>query len=114
LEKIAEEVEEVRAEMEAGAPLDRLEDEVGDLLFAVANLARRLKLDPEAALRRANAKFDRRFRAMEALAAAGGQTLAGKDLPELDALWDAVKATEQPASADQPTEASLADFSKRR
>ncbi|HWK47339.1 MAG TPA: nucleoside triphosphate pyrophosphohydrolase [Stellaceae bacterium] len=95
LDKIAEELDEVRVEMETDAPADRLEDEVGDLLFAVANLARHLKLDPEAALRRANGKFERRFRGMEALAAAAGETLDGKDLPTLDALWDAVKAAER-------------------
>jgi len=95
LDKIAEELEEVRVEMETGAPMDRLEDEVGDLFFAVANLARHLKLDPEATLRRANAKFERRFRAMETLAAADGETLDGKDLQTLDALWDAVKAAER-------------------
>src|SRR5690606_7071811 len=63
--KIDEEIRELRAEIAAGSERDRMEDEVGDLLFAVANLARHLKVDPETALRRANRKFEQRFRAVE-------------------------------------------------
>ena len=95
LDKIEEEVGELRAELDQNAPRDRIEDEFGDLLFAMANLARRLDLDPELALRRATAKFERRFRAMEDLAAATGDTLAGQPLDALDALWDRVKADER-------------------
>jgi ATP diphosphatase len=68
-----------------------LEDEVGDLLFAVANLARKLDLDPEAALRRATGKFERRFRRVEALAA---ERATGTDLEALEALWQRVKREE--------------------
>ncbi|HEX7129756.1 MAG TPA: nucleoside triphosphate pyrophosphohydrolase [Rhodanobacteraceae bacterium] len=95
LDKLAEEIEEVRAEFEQGADRDRLEDEIGDVLFVIANLARHAKLDPGHALRRANAKFERRFRRMEALAAEAGETLAGKPLAEQDALWDRAKAEER-------------------
>ncbi|HLZ67027.1 MAG TPA: nucleoside triphosphate pyrophosphohydrolase [Aliidongia sp.] len=95
LDKIEEEVAELRAELESGAPADRVEDELGDLFFALANLARRLDLDAEGALRRATAKFERRFHGMEALAAAEGETLDGQPLDALDALWDRVKADER-------------------
>ncbi len=65
---------------------------MGDILFAAANLARKLDIDPEAALRRATAKFERRFRALEALAAERG---VGADLDALDALWQEVKRDER-------------------
>jgi ATP diphosphatase len=95
LDKIEEEIGELRAELDSGAPADRVEDELGDLFFALANLARRLDLDAEGALRRATAKFERRFRGMEALAAATGDKLDGQSLEALDALWDQVKADER-------------------
>jgi nucleoside triphosphate diphosphatase len=98
LDKIEEEIGELRAEMEAGAPADRLEDELGDLFFAMANLARRLELDAEGALRRATTKFERRFRRMEALLAARQQQMAGQDLDALDRLWNTVKAEEKSAA----------------
>ena len=94
LDKIGEELDEVRAEIASAAPRDRLEDEVGDLLFAVTNLARRLELDPELALRNATAKFERRFHGIEARLAARGETVESQDLDELDRLWDEVKAAE--------------------
>ena len=100
LDKIAEEIGELRQEMEAGAPVDRLEDELGDLLFAMANLARRLELDAESALRRATAKFERRFQRMEALLAARDERLEGQDLDALDRLWDTVKAEEREQAAE--------------
>jgi ATP diphosphatase len=87
-DKIAEEITELRTELDHGADRDRLEDEVGDLLFAVANLARKLELDPEAALRRATAKFEKRFRRVEALAA---ERAIGTDIEALEALWQEVK-----------------------
>ena len=98
LDKIEEEIGELRAEMTTGAPADRLEDELGDLLFAVANLARRLELDAEGALRRATAKFERRFRRMEALLADGQAQMAAQDLDALDRLWNTVKAEEKNAA----------------
>jgi MazG family protein len=90
-DKIAEEITELRTELACGSGRERLEDEVGDLLFAVANLARKLDLDPEAALRRATGKFERRFRRVEALAA---ERATGIDLEALEALWQRVKREE--------------------
>ena len=102
LDKLQEEIDEVRAEFDAvaadpgdAAARDRLEDELGDVLFVCANLARHAKVDVSAALRGANAKFERRFRRMEQLAAAAGEGLAGKSLAEQDALWDAAKREER-------------------
>src|SRR5579859_5252518 len=89
--KVTEEVAEIEAEMQSGATHDRLEDEVGDLLFTTANLARKLDVEPETALRRATAKFERRFRQVEALAAERG---VGTDLDALEALWQEVKRAE--------------------
>jgi uncharacterized protein YabN with tetrapyrrole methylase and pyrophosphatase domain len=73
---------------------ERLQDEVGDLLFAVVNLARHLDVDPEASLRHANAKFERRFRQIEARLAAAGKNAADAGLQALEALWQQVKAAE--------------------
>jgi len=81
--KIMEEIEEVKT-----ASDDQREDEIGDLLFAVVNWARHLGVDPEAALRSGNAKFERRFRAMEAL---GGEAFAALSLDDKEALWQQVK-----------------------
>src|SRR5579884_2531303 len=75
-----------------------LEDEVGDLLFAVVNLARKLAVDPDAALARATAKFRRRFEALERLAAQRGVDVARAGLDALDRLWDEVKAREHPGA----------------
>ena len=88
LAKIAEEAREV---VEAPTQADRAE-ELGDLLFVVANLARHLKVDPEAALRAANAKFTRRFRHIEASLAAKGSSPAAATLEEMEALWQDAKA----------------------
>jgi MazG family protein len=88
--KINEEVAEIEAEM-ADGDHDRLEDEIGDLLFAAANLARKLDVEPETALRRATAKFERRFRQVETLAAERG---TGQALDALEALWQEVKGHE--------------------
>jgi len=89
--KIDEELDELRDEIEGKAEQARIEDEFGDLLFAVVNLARHLRIDPEQALRGASRKFEHRFRAMEATAA----PLEGKSLDELEAAWQSVKAAEQ-------------------
>ncbi len=98
--KLHEEIEEVRVEFDALAAGDvaareRLEDELGDVLFVVANLTRHGKVDFGAALRRANHKFERRFRRMEALAAAEGTALAGQSLDAQDAYWNRAKAEEK-------------------
>ena len=94
VDKIAEEAREL---LEASDTLDRdaVSEEFGDLLFAMANLARHLGIDPEAALRGANAKFTRRFRAIEAALAKQGRHPQESDLAEMDALWNAAKATER-------------------
>ena len=94
LAKIEEELGELRAEIAAAAPRARLADELGDLLFAVVNLGRHLGVDGEAALRQTNAKFERRFRAIEASLAAAGRTLEDASLDELEALWQQAKAAE--------------------
>jgi MazG family protein len=94
IEKIEEEVAELRREVESGATgdLSRAEEEMGDLLFAIANLARKLGIEPEAALRRANDKFTRRFDAMERAFAERGQGLSGSSLAEMESEWQRVKA----------------------
>ena len=96
LEKIREEVVEVEAEIGAGSA-QSLSAEVGDLMFAAVNLARHLKVDPEAALRGANAKFERRFAHIEHRLAERGQTPEGASLDEMESLWVEAKAKEQPA-----------------
>ena len=90
LTKLDEEVAELRAELSDARP-ERLADEVGDLLFVLANLARKLDLDPEACLQQANLKFYKRFRAIEQAAAAKGKTLAEMSLEEMESEWQKVK-----------------------
>jgi len=92
--KIDEEIAELKAEISAGASHDRIADELGDLLFAVVNLARRLETDPEQALRGGCRKFERRFRAVEANLAARGKTPATATLAEMEAEWQKIKAGE--------------------
>jgi ATP diphosphatase len=94
IDKVVEELEEVR---DATTP-DEREEEVGDLLFAVVNLARHLKIDPETALRKANGKFDRRFRSMEDMA---GDAFAGLALDEQEALWQRAKRQEKAAAVKE-------------
>jgi ATP diphosphatase len=93
LEKLDEEIGELKAELAAGDPA-RLTDEVGDLLFVLANLARKLDLDPETCLRHANDKFTRRFNAMEAALAREGRDLKGETLEAMEATWQRVKREE--------------------
>ena len=93
LEKLDEEVAELKAELPAADPA-RLTDEVGDMLFVLANLARKLGLDPEACLRHANDKFSRRFNAMERDFESRGESLKGQTLQAMEAGWQAVKARE--------------------
>ncbi len=97
LSKIAEEVVEVRAELDAGADRDRLANEIGDLLFAVVNLARHLVIDAESALRRANTKFERRFRGVETRLAAAGRPVGDASLDEMEEAWTAIKRSETEA-----------------
>ncbi len=89
IEKLQEETLEVAAELAAARP-DRLEDELGDLLFTAVNLARHLRVDPETALRRANGKFRARFGAMER-EAGGREALAAATMKELDGMWGRAK-----------------------
>jgi ATP diphosphatase len=91
LDKIAEETGELVEARDAGRA-EAVAEEYGDLMFVMANLARHLGIDPEAALRGANAKFTRRFAAIEAALAAEGRTPADSDLAEMDLLWNAAKA----------------------
>lgn len=94
LDKLDEEAGELRAELAAGASPERLEDEIGDLLFTLVNLARHLHADAESALRHANRKFERRFRVMERMLAAEGRRLEETSLDELEALWQQAKRLE--------------------
>ncbi len=100
LAKVKEELHEVEQEMAAVAAgragKEELAAEIGDLLFAVSNLARHLEVDPEAALSRGNLKFRRRFAAVEELCHRRSLDFAALDLAALDALWDEVKAGEAP------------------
>lgn len=93
LDKIAEEAREVWEARSEGAA--RVEEEMGDLLFVVANLARHLRVDPEAALRGACAKFERRFAAVEDCLRERGRTPAESTLEEMDAIWDEVRAADK-------------------
>lgn len=92
IDKIDEELDELQDEMDEDRDPAVLEEEMGDLLFAAANLARKLDIEPETALRRATAKFERRFRRVETLAQERG---IGPDIEALEALWDEVKAQEK-------------------
>ena len=91
LDKLAEEIGELRAEIAGGAPRMRIADELGDVLFAVANVARHFDIDPEQALRGSNRKFEDRFRWMEARLAEAGQGPTDANLEELESLWQASK-----------------------
>ena len=95
LAKLVEEVEEVRAEFANGADPARLQDEIGDVLFVTANLARHAGVDFSQALRHANAKFERRFRQMEQLAAADGAAFGERTLADQELLWQRAKAFER-------------------
>ncbi|MEI4232062.1 nucleoside triphosphate pyrophosphohydrolase [Roseovarius sp. D22-M7] len=94
INKIKEEAEELH-EAAAHRDPDHIEEEFGDLMFVMANLARHMNLCPETALRRANVKFTRRFERIEALLKAAGKTPADSDLAEMDALWNRAKSEER-------------------
>lgn len=93
-DKVREELDEVHEVIEAGGDPDKLEDELGDLLFTCVNLARKLGADPETALRRTISKFERRFRAVEDMAAHDGKTMKDYDIDGLEAMWVKAKATD--------------------
>ncbi|MBT5752073.1 MAG: nucleoside triphosphate pyrophosphohydrolase [Rhodospirillaceae bacterium] len=95
LDKIEEEIAELRVEIGKTGTIDRQEDELGDLVFALSNLARHLKIDPESALRRTNAKFERRFRRIESLLKEQGRIPVEADLAEMEALWNQAKDEER-------------------
>jgi MazG family protein len=92
--KLREELDELEAALAQGASPLAAEEELGDLLFTLVNLARHLRFDPEAALRATNAKFERRFRRIEAAAASTGRPVGSLGLDELEALWAQAKAEE--------------------
>lgn len=94
LDKIREETDEIAAALDSGEP-DAVEDEIGDLLFAAANLARHAGVDPESAVRGANAKFERRFRFIEQELARQGVAPGTASLADMDALWNAAKSGEK-------------------
>jgi len=91
-EKVQEELDELDVELNEGTNQDRIEEELGDLLFAVVNLARKLGCDPRAALEKANQRFVDRFRVVEELASERGIEMGDADLEELDRLWNEAKA----------------------
>jgi len=95
LDKLLEEVEELRVELTHAGSRQRVEDELGDVLFVLVNLARHAGVDADTALHHANAKFARRFRCMEQLAAADGVDFARCTLDEQSALWQRVKRSER-------------------
>jgi MazG family protein len=95
LDKLKEEIGELTAEIDAGAPKAKLADELGDILFVCVNLARHLGLDPEDALRGTNAKVVRRFKHVEQTIKARGDKLGGVPLDAMDALWDEAKRLER-------------------
>jgi ATP diphosphatase len=95
LTKIREELSELETEIALGARPEAMLDELGDLLFAVANLARKLNLDPQTALRGTNAKFRRRFAAVERQLAGQGRRPQDASLAEMDALWEHAKHNER-------------------
>ena len=98
LDKIIEESREL-VEARDSLPQDKIEEELGDLLFVMANLSRHLGIDPEAALRQANAKFVRRFEYIEARLAGAGKQPEDSSLEEMDALWNEIRARERENSA---------------
>jgi len=103
LAKIREEADEIEAALDT-ADAEELADETGDLLFAVVNLARHVKADPELALRRTNAKFERRFGYIERALATKQRSLADASLAEMDVLWNEAKKVERKLDKTTPTE----------
>jgi len=104
--KIAEELAEIECEIATAAPIERVEDEMGDVLFACVNLARKLNIDPERALGRSNAKFERRFRHIEDELHAAGRSPSEATLAEMEALWTEAKHIERQAGGNGDAEAN--------
>lgn len=102
IDKLHEEVGELEAEVRSGDAqrVDRIRSEMGDVLFVMANLARHLGVEPETAMQETNSRFLRRFKGVEALAAASGRSLSDLSLGEMDALWNQVKAEVSANSVD--------------
>ncbi len=102
MRKIQEEVDELREVLDAPGAIDRVraEDEMGDLLFSIANLSRKLGIEPETALRKANDKFTRRFSDMEAAIAESGRTVRETPLDELETEWE--RAKDRQRAQDEP------------
>ncbi len=100
-DKLHEESSELREVLHKKEPAERIEGELGDILFVAVNLARFLHVDPELAMKKANAKFSRRFREMERIARERGATLAEIPRPQLESLWDQSKQRELTASGAQ-------------
>jgi MazG family protein len=94
IDKVQEEIGELRDEVNTGADPTRTEQEIGDLLFSMVNVCRYLRIDPENALRLTNAKFERRFRYIEQQLLTRGRTPAESTLEEMDALWNEAKESE--------------------
>ena len=109
LDKLEEEAAELRAELPDADP-ERLRDEVGDLLFVLANLARKLDLDPEDCLRSANAKFERRFRTVERRLAAKGLAPGDAGLDAMEEEWRAAKAAERVKPALSPSSGCVSAY----
>ena len=93
--KVEEELSEIKQELSDDIEAERVAEEIGDLLFACTNLARHLNVDPEAALRAANAKFEKRFRRIETWLKSSGTTLEQASLEDMDMLWERAKAEER-------------------
>ena len=100
--KVEEELQELTEAVQSGEQ-SKIEDEYGDVLFALVNYARFLHLDPDAALEKTNTKFKSRFEGMERMAEAEGTTLHGMSLADMDALWNRAKAEERAAQASRPS-----------
>ena len=97
LAKIREEITELEHEININADKSFLEDDLGDVFFAITNLARKLDIDPETALRRTNRKFEHRFQGIEATLTAQGRSIMDASLDEMERIWNEIKAAEKSA-----------------
>ena len=94
-DKLAEEAGELKVELAQNAAWDRIEDEIGDMFFTVVNIARHTQIDPELAIRRANAKFEARFKIMESAVQTAGENLAELSIDRLESYWTQAKRAEE-------------------